>query len=191
MVAERQWSQLDRHRQTHLVVKTALTVLGAWIVLFGTYYLLPFSHDARDQVGWQLLIAIVVFGLVLTWQLSRILKDSYPGLRAAQAMGVLLPLYLVLFAIIYLSLSASSESHFNEPLNHTSALYFAVTVFSSVGFGDISPRGNGAQLLVSAQMILDLIIIAVVFKVVFFAAKTGIIRQQSAAAEPSPGAGDN
>jgi hypothetical protein len=48
---------------------------------------------------------------------------------------------LITFAAVYLSLSESSDTHFSEPLNHTGALYLVITVFSTVGFGDITPEG--------------------------------------------------
>jgi hypothetical protein len=43
-----------------------------------------------------------------------------------------------------------------------SSLYFTVVVFASVGLGDIFPRTDGARLVVMAQVILDLIFIALV-----------------------------
>jgi voltage-gated potassium channel len=37
------------------------------------------------------------------------------------------------------------------------ALYFTVTTFSTVGYGDITAVGQSARLMVTAQMILDLL----------------------------------
>jgi Ion channel len=44
-----------------------------------------------------------------------------------------------------------------ERLTHTDALNFAVTVFSTVGFGDISAKSEATRLVVTGQMFADLI----------------------------------
>jgi hypothetical protein len=54
------------------------------------------------------------------------------------------------------------------------ALYFTVTVFSTVGFGDITAKTDGARALVSVQMILDLILIASVARLLVTAARTSL-----------------
>ena len=64
-------------------------------------------------------------------------------LRAGVAMATIIPLFLVLFAWIYLTMSRFSPSTFGHPLDRTSALYFTVSVFSTVGFGDITPTPTG------------------------------------------------
>ncbi len=52
-------------------------------------------------------------------------------------------------------------------------MYFAVTVFSTVGFGDITPKGDIPRAIVSVQMILDLVVIGAVVKLLTTAAKGG------------------
>ena len=54
-------------------------------------------------------------------------------------------------------LAALSARSFSQPLNHTDALYFTVTVFATVGFGDIIASTAAARLAVTGQMIIDLI----------------------------------
>jgi voltage-gated potassium channel len=39
-------------------------------------------------------------------------------------------------------------------MTHTDALYFTVTVFATVGFGDITARTDTARLLVTVQITL-------------------------------------
>ncbi len=91
-------------------------------------------------------------------------------------MGVILPLFLVLFSSIYLSLSDASRGSFSQSLDHTRALYFTVTVFSTVGFGDITPTTDSARIVVSIQMLMDLVIIGVVVRFLVNAAKLGLAR---------------
>jgi hypothetical protein len=49
---------------------------------------------------------------------------------------------------------------------HLDALYFTVTILSTVGFGDIAPTGQGARLLVTMQMVLDFAYLAMVLGIV-------------------------
>ena len=80
----------------------------------------------------------------------------------------------MVFAVVYLSLSLGSTAHFSEPLDHTGALYLVVTVFSTVGFGDITPESDLARILVSIQMLLDLVVIGLVVRLLTTAAKSGL-----------------
>jgi hypothetical protein len=70
-------------------------------------------------------------------------------------------------------MAAISASNFSEPLTRTNALYFTVTVFATVGFGDITAKTEAARLVVTGQMIVDLVTIALVVKVIVDAAKRG------------------
>ena len=139
-----------------------------------SYYLIPFDDRTAGQSLIRLAFGIVAFILVLALELHGVKRDEVPGLRAIQALGVTIPLFLVVFAIVYLSLSQSSSAHFSEPLDHTGALYLVITVFSTVGFGDITPETGGARIVVSTQMLLDLVVIGAVVKLLLNAAKTGI-----------------
>jgi voltage-gated potassium channel len=54
-------------------------------------------------------------------------------------------------------MAQSDLSNFNlHPLTRTDALYFTVTVFATVGFGDIVATTQVARLVVTVQMVLDL-----------------------------------
>ena len=143
------------------------------MLLLGVYYLIPFTDLSSGQSVLRLVLGIVAFVVVLAWQLHRVSNADLPGLRAAQALGGAVALFLVAFGAGYLSLSHADATHFSEPLNHTRALYFAVTVFSTVGFGDITPEGDLTSAVVSFQMILDLVVIGAVVRLLTTAAKGG------------------
>jgi hypothetical protein len=67
-----------------------------------------------------------------------------------------------------------SASNFGEPLTHTDALYFTVTVFSTTGFGEITAKTEAARLVVTAQMIADLLIIGLGLRVILGAVTRGL-----------------
>jgi voltage-gated potassium channel len=66
-----------------------------------------------------------------------------------------------------------AASSFSQPMTHTNALYFTVTVFATVGFGDITAKTEAARLLVTGQMIIDLIILGVGVRVIVGAITRG------------------
>jgi hypothetical protein len=121
-----------------------------------------------------LVIGLLLVGVVVFRQTRRILAADFPGLRAVEGLAVIVPLFLLVFAALYLSLSQARPSTFSQELDHTRALYFAITVFSTVGFGDITPTTDSARIVVSLQMLLDLVVIGVVVRLLINAAKSSL-----------------
>jgi voltage-gated potassium channel len=60
---------------------------------------------------------------------------------------LIVPFYLLVFASTYFVMQRASAANFTQPLTRTDALYFAVTVFSTVGFGDITPKSEAARVV--------------------------------------------
>jgi hypothetical protein len=167
------WIDLNRRQRRRAVIGMMISVALAWALLFGIYYLIPFTDRTSAQSLVRLVLGIAFFAGVLAWQLRQVTRAELPGLRAIHALGVAIPLFLLVFAVVYLSLSQSSTTRFSEPLNHTGALYLVVTIFSTVGFGDITPKGELARIVASIQMLLDLVVIGAVVRLLTTAAKTG------------------
>jgi hypothetical protein len=153
-------------------------VASAWIVLLGLYYLLPVKRDSDATTALRLTVDLALVAVFLGWQTSRLARSELPELRAAQALGAFVRLFIGVFSSIHLSLSQSDSSNFSQTLDHTEALYFTTTVLSTVGFGDITPHTDPARIAVSIQMLLDLVIIGIVVRLRFGAAKTRIARGQ-------------
>jgi hypothetical protein len=182
-MAPRRLSELESRDRRRAVLRTALVISAAWIGVIGLYYLLPATKDSSDDDALRLAIGLVLVGVFLAWQTSRVARAELPQLRAAQALGVVIPLFLVVFSSIYLSMAQTSAATFSEPLDHTSALYFTITVFSTVGFGDITPRTDAARIVASLQMLIDLAIVGIVVRLLINAAKIGLARSE----QDSPG----
>ena len=89
----------------------------------------------------------------------------------AEALGI--PLLLVVFAAVYYLTGLAQPGSFTEPMDKTGAMYFTVTVFSTVGFGDITARSDLARTLVTVQMLVNLVVIGLVAKVILGAVDVG------------------
>ena len=161
------------------VVLGLFRALATAVVLVALYYLLPLDH-VKD-VPVTLAVGLVILLAVTAWQLRAIIRAKYPGVRAVVALASTVPLFVLLFASVYFVMAQASPANFGpHQLTRTDALYFTVTVFSTVGFGDITPVSQGARLVVTAQMMLDLLVLGLGIRAFVGAVQLG--RRQAPAA---------
>jgi voltage-gated potassium channel len=130
------------------------------------YYLLPLDRTSSWAAVTMLVIGLVLFIGLIAFQVRSIVRSRFPALRAIEALATSVPLFLLLFASVYVVMATISASNFGEQLTHTDGLYFTVTVFSTVGFGDITAKTEAARLVVTSQMIADLLIIGLGLRVI-------------------------
>jgi hypothetical protein len=156
------------------IARTLLTV----VVVVVLYFLLPLDRPFSARTVLVLATGLACVGLLAAWQTRAILRSRVPALRAIEAVALSLPLFLLLFAAVDVLLSTSDPQAFTEPLSHIDGLYFVVTVFATVGFGDIAPVSDVARVLTTVQMIGDLLVIGLVLRVFLSAVNRG--RQRAA-----------
>ncbi len=160
-------------------------------VLLALYFLLPLDHAATITTELVLAAGLVTVAGISVWEVRAIVGADYPGVRAIEALGFTAPLFLLLFSVVYYLMEHHSPGNFSQPLTRTDALYFTVTTFATVGYGDITARSQAARLLVTFQMLADLVVLGFGVKVILGAVQTGRSRQGAARANPPADGGAN
>jgi signal transduction histidine kinase len=179
-----QAAALGRAKRRRLIAVALLRSLAAAVVLVALYYLLPLDRLTSVPLGVLLAIGLVVLLAVSAWQVRTIISAKYPAVRAIEALATTVPLFLLLFAAAYFVMAKTSPASFSGHLTRTDAFYFTVTIFSTVGFGDITAVSESARLVVTAQMILDLLILGLGIRVFIGAVQRGRQRAQPDSADP-------
>lgn len=172
-----------RRRQARRVIVTLLRAAVSTIALVAIYYALPLDrYSVRFSVG---ALTVGLLGLValVAFQVRSIIRAEYPALKTVGALATSAPLFLLLFATSYFVMGEVSAANFSEPLTRTDALYFTVTVFATVGFGDITAKTELARALVTGQMLLGIIVVGIGARVIVDAVKHGR-EQQPTQREP-------
>jgi hypothetical protein len=151
------------------VVRTIVTVA----LVVAIYFLIPMDHatDAGTVAG--LVLGLLAFVTVIAWQLHQIARSGYPSIRAVEALAFSVPLYIFVFATAYFLMAHANAASFGGPMTRTDSMYFSTTVFTTVGFGDITAKSQAARVVVTVQMFLDLVILGLVARLIVNAVKTG------------------
>lgn len=176
-----EWEDLTGRQRRALLAsvlaRATLTAAGLLVL----YAMAPLGREATATtlgimvIGGVLLIAMVG---VETRALSR---SPHPILRVVETIANVLVVFILAFALVYLSMAQTNPAAFSEPLTKVSAVYFTVTVLATVGFGDITPVTDSARLVVTMQMMLGLTLIAVVLRFMITFAQNLQSQRRSAA----------
>ncbi|MFH9013217.1 potassium channel family protein [Streptomyces sp. NPDC017943] len=171
-----------RRASAAALVRTVLIAAG----LVTVYYVLPL--DGRSSPGASAVLAcgLLLVVLVFWWEVRAILESPYPRLKAIEALGTTLALFLLLFAGAYFLLEHSTPGSFSEPLTKTDSLYFTLTTFTTVGYGDIAARSQAGRVLTMVQMAGGLLLVGVAAKILAGAVQASLRRQGREPADDFP-----
>jgi hypothetical protein len=153
------------------------------VLLVVLYFALPLTGRLVTPTGLVLVGGLVGLTVLLAWHLKSIVTSPYPRARAAAALTTSLTVFLVLFSTVYLLMSRSDPDSFSEQLSRLDAAYFTITVFATVGFGDITAVSAPARAVTTVQMLGDVVLVGVVARLVVGAVRRGLERRPDA---PSP-----
>jgi voltage-gated potassium channel len=152
------------------------TVVFVAVVI--AYFTLPFT--AAFDLGGAVVLAVGLVGIsgLLLWQIRAILVSAHPRAKGVETIALIVPLFFVVFAAAYHVMSYVDAEGWSEQLSRLDSLYFTVTVFATVGFGDIHAVSQTARAVVTIQMIANLVLIGLVTKVVVNAIQSGLARNR-------------
>jgi voltage-gated potassium channel len=169
---------LSPRRRRWLIARGLARASATAAVMVVLYFTLPLGRISDFSVLAEIvLVTALLIGMVV-WQVRAILCAELPAIRAIEALAATAPLFLLYFAATYFILGLDKPANFSEVLSRSDALYLTVTIFGTVGFGDITPKTEAARMLVTAQMLLDLVVLGLGIRMILGAVKR-------AKAEPS------
>ena len=178
------YEQLTPAQRNRLVTKMLSRSILVALLIVVAYYALPLDRPA-DAGLIILIVGLLALAGILTWQIRMIVGSPFPRIRAAETLIVGIPLLLVVFASVYYLIGKAQVDSFSETMTKTDAMYFTVTVFSTVGFGDITAKSEVARTLVTLQMLFNLAVFGLVAKMIFGAVEVGLQRLSAASGEPA------
>ncbi|HEY4418238.1 MAG TPA: potassium channel family protein [Pseudonocardia sp.] len=154
--------------------------------LVTVYYIAPLrmTLDLRTWLRFALVVLLLV--ALAVRQVQAVLKSDTPRVRATEVAATGLPIFILMFATIYLVIANNRPDSFSEMLNRTDALYFTVTVFATVGFGDIVPRTEVARIVTTLQMVMGLILVGLVARILLGAVQVAVRRRDQGGPGAAP-----
>jgi len=156
------------HIPRRKLVLTALTAL----VPLGLFFVIPLD----DRLGKILAVVLVVSAAAALLPLSirqarLVLRSEQPLFDATRCIVSGLVFLITAFSVAYYVLGTAYEHQIHGIETKLDALYFTVTILATVGFGDITATGQVGRGVVTAQMIVNLAVLAVALRVVSWALK--------------------
>jgi hypothetical protein len=163
--------ELDRRRAREALVVSSIRTTAIVVALLVVYAVLPNPSGSTLDVIVRTAVGGVAIIAVVAWQVQAISKARFPQLRAAEALAISVTFMLIVFAGTYLSMSKHNPAAFTESLSETSALYFTATTLSTIGYGDIAAKTDGARIIVMVQMVFNVAVIGAGVRLLFTVAK--------------------
>jgi hypothetical protein len=175
---------VPRAKRRKLLAVALIRALITAAVLVTLYYVLPLNNvgDAGSIVV--LTAGLIGVGVIVAWEVHAIVSADYPVIQGIEALALTVPLFLLLFSTFYFEIAHADPSSFSQHLTRTDALYFTVTTFSTVGYGDITAKSEGTRLVVIFQMLADLAVLGFGVRVLLEAVQLGRQRQAQRNSDP-------
>ena len=183
-IAASEAKRIGRKQLTIVILQMGARLVVGTMVIVGMLLLVP--EQPEPSLALPIVIAVGGTALYVYFfirQVKGVYKAKYPMLRAGEALILVGAMFLAVFAMIYVMLSATNPEAFTEELDPFNAYYFALTVLATVGFGDITPATTAARSVAMVQMAVDIAFIAVLIRIMGGAARRTIEERQAKARE--------
>ncbi|MFI8073525.1 potassium channel family protein [Streptomyces sp. NPDC086033] len=172
--------RVSRRRLLLSVARSSVAVVLSVVI----YYLAPLDQGLDIGTAIALAVSLVLFAGVVVWQIRSVTRSDFPRLRAIETLATAGPIFLIIFSAAYVLLSKNQADSFSETLGRTDALYFTVTVFATVGFGDITPVTGTARVVTMAQMLADVVLVGMIARILLGAVRIAEDARSAGSGEP-------
>jgi len=152
------------HQLSSFLWRTSVMLL----LLTGSYYLLPVNgpFDDGEAVARSGAVLVALAGVVVVVRMQLRARRTRPSVwTLAESLLTALYFLVLVFATAYDRIAVSAPSQISGISSRTDALYFSVTIVSTVGFGDIHAAASAARALVTVQMLIDLVYVGTALRV--------------------------
>ncbi|MEU0198093.1 MULTISPECIES: potassium channel family protein [unclassified Streptomyces] len=132
---------------------------GTLVVAVGAaYFLLPLEGLGADRpwLGWPLFVLCLALVAALLLRQVRDVVLEKPHTRSGLMIALLMCLAVLVFSSGYYAL-AQQPGQFTGLRTRVDALYFTVVTLATVGYGDITPRGQEARVVTVVQILYTLV----------------------------------
>jgi voltage-gated potassium channel len=178
-MAKKPYVELSRAARRRVVAASVLRSVASVTLLVGLYYAAPLDGPLSLGTLITFGLGLLAFAGLIVWQRRAIIRSDVPVLRGLQALATGVTLLLVLYASLYSAIAYNQPDSFTQTLSRTDGLYFTVTVFATVGFGDITPRSELARIVTTTQMLFGLVVFGLVVRTLLGAVQMAVQRRES------------
>ena len=161
-----------------VVVVALLRVMLSLVVAVVVYFRIPLTGSSEARSITIFVSGLVIVVVVLAFQTRGIVRSPFPLLRTVEALATTGPLFLIVFASSHYVIDNVDPGSYTQPMTRLDALYYTVTTFATVGYGDISPVSQTARLVATLQMLLGLVFLGLVARVITGATRLGMKRRR-------------
>lgn len=148
-------------------------VAAAPIVVIGVYAVAPL-----DSAPWLGVVAgLAAIGVTIPLaarRVRRVRTSDRPVLDATAAIALFSTVLVIGFASMYYVVAAHRPGEIDGIDTKIDALYFTVTTAATVGFGDITADGQLARLLVTLNMVFNIVALGATVRLIGWAARQRI-----------------
>ncbi|MEU3842873.1 potassium channel family protein [Streptomyces sp. NPDC028635] len=130
------------------------------IAMLLAYFLLPLHRLGPDRTALAVVLlvaALSVLALLLLRQIHAVLLER-PGAHPGVVIPLLMCLSVLVFSAAYFVL-AHYPGEFSGLVTRVDALYFTLVTLATVGYGDITPTGQGARVVTMLQILYNFVIL--------------------------------
>ena len=144
----------------------ARLLLGAFGMLVVFYAVPVGTQGSTGRIVLSVLLTLVGI-TALAWAIvEQLRRQLHSRSEDIHSLLMLLVLVAIVFALGYYVLDEHSPGQMSGVSTRTDALYFTVATLTTVGYGDVHAAGQIARVLVTLQLLFDVVFVAALVSVV-------------------------